>query len=103
MIDLFEDKVFEAIAQLNEIQFPEAGVDDFCNKAIEELDEVQNAPKSKRLGEFADAMICVMAGAAKDGWTYQQLWLAIATKTAVNQVRKFERKTDGTYQHIEGE
>lgn len=103
MIELNEGKLFQAIEQLNGTQFPEATVDDFCNKAVEELDEVLNAPKSKRLGEFADAMICIWAGAAKDGWSYTDLMLAMATKTTVNRVRKFERTESGTYQHIENQ
>lgn len=103
MIHIDERELYNSIARLNKVQFPEAEYDDFCNKAIEELDEVINAPKSKRLGEWADALICIFAGAAKDGWVYGQLLGAAQTKTDVNHVRKFVRLPDGTYKHVEGE
>lgn len=103
MIHIDERELYDSIARLNDVQFPEATVNDFANKAIGELKEVQSAPKSKRLGEHADSLICVLAGAAKDGWTYAQLIGAAQTKTDVNHVRKFIRLEDGTYQHIESE
>lgn len=103
MIELDEGKVYAEITRLNKVQFPLATVNDFCNKGIGELREVLTAPKSKRLGEFADSMICVMAGASKDGYSYEELWMAIAAKTTVNQRRKFVRLENGTYQHVEGE
>ncbi len=100
---IYIEELFHRISHLNQTQFPLATVTDFANKAISELNEVKAAPKSKRLGEHADSLICVLAGAAKDGWTFDQLLCAAWSKTDVNEVRKFQRLEDGTYQHIETE
>jgi hypothetical protein len=102
MIHIDEEEVYNRLGVLNQVQFPEATFVDFLHKAADELKEVELAPKSKRLLEFADVLICVLASAKKDGWTYQELICAITTKTMINSVRKFVRLEDGTYQHVEG-
>lgn len=100
MIAFEEKDLLDAIKEVMDKQFPEAELDDYLNKAIEELDEVLNAPKSKRLMEFADIFICVVSALMKDGWSYPELMQAVAVKTIINSVRKFERQPDGTYKHL---
>lgn len=94
--------IFDRINENNDKLFKQASWQHFLNKAEKEIAETKDAPKSKRLLEYADVLICVLGAAAKDGCTLQQLLTAVEHKLDVNDRRTFIRQPDGTYQHVEG-
>lgn len=56
------------------------------------------------LEELADVFITVIGAAAVKGWSMDELAVAVDSKMAINEVRKWTQQSDGTYQHTtEGE
>lgn len=56
------------------------------------------------LEELADVFITVIGAAAVKGWSMDELAVAVDSKMAINEGRKWTQQSDGTYQHTtEGE
>lgn len=82
--------------------FPGSTADDHLEKLRQELVEVKDAPKSKRLIEYADVFLCFVAAMEEDDFNAADLDAAVDYKLAVNRTRKWERMPDGTFQHVKG-
>jgi hypothetical protein len=98
---MISTEMFDAIAKQAETTFPDCTAQQHLLKARGEIDEAIEAVKSKRLIEYIDAIHCIVAAAARDGFTAQDVDAGLYYKLAVNRVRKWTRQSDGTYQHDE--
>jgi hypothetical protein len=100
MIYLDPDTEWQRHGQLLH-KLPDATYETSLLKAQKEIQECLDAPKHKRLLEYADAIICIKQAAECDGFSHEDLTIAESYKMRVNLVRNWSKQDDGTYQHIE--
>lgn len=53
----------------------------------------------RTLEELADVYITVIGELVPNGWSIDELAVAVDTKMAINEKRSWAQKPDGTYQH----
>src|SRR4051812_44418574 len=51
--------------------------------------------------EAADVFITLIGALVQFGWTVTELAVAVDTKMGINELRKWTKQTDGSYQHTE--
>lgn len=95
-------EAFDETVKVYKKHFSETTVEDCLRKAMDELKECLEAPKSKKLGELADVQICIWNALFKMGYRPYHLDTAVLYKDIVNYDREWVRLPDGTYQHVEG-
>ena len=78
--------------------FPGATAEHHLLKLHEEVDEAINDPHN--IFEYADCMIALFAAVSKSGYSIKDLETAMQTKLDILETRKWQKKPDGTYQHI---
>lgn len=68
-------------------------------KVFEEAREY--ADDNENIEELADVFITVMGALVQQGWTIDDLAVAIDSKMSINEKRTWRQMPDGTNQHIE--
>lgn len=94
---------YEVVVNTARTHFPEATFANFMDKMHEEADEAKQAVPSKRLGELVDQQIVLWSALDRAGFNLTELMAGVLFKDAVNNHRKWERRPDGTYKHLEQE
>lgn len=80
------------------------GIDLTTNAHIKCKHEAKEFADNPSLEEAADTYISLLGAITQFGWTYDDLAVAVDTKMATNEKRKWAKMPDGTYQHTtEGE
>ena len=72
----------------------------FALKMAEEASELANDPDD--LEEAADVLITMLGWLDAKGLTWSDLLSMAMIKMAINEERVWERREDGTWQHVEG-
>jgi hypothetical protein len=90
--------IYNEMGQFAEKTFPDATPIEHLKKLQQEVNESIQAPTD--ITEYADCLLALFGAAYRAGFTYAELVVATANKLIVCQNRKWERKPDGTYQHI---
>lgn len=78
------------------------GIDLTTNAHIKVEKEAIEFADEPSLEEAADVIIAVLGACYHRGWTRHDIAVAMIQKLTVNRNRKWERQTDGTYQHVPG-
>jgi hypothetical protein len=100
---MIDSILFDSIGNLAKTTFTDATSKEHLTKALGEVQEAIDAPKSKRLMEYADVIHCIVAAASRDGYSADDLDAAVWAKLAINRQRTWVKMPDGTYQHSETE
>lgn len=98
-VGFYGDSLYSEMGGFAKTTFPDAGPVQHLLKLKNEADEAIAAPHDSI--EYADCLLCLFGAAHKAGLTYERLLSVARAKLAVAKERKWERKPDGTYQHIE--
>lgn len=69
-------------------------------KVKQEATEYADDPS---LEELADVYITVIGALVQNGWSIDQLAVAVDTKMGINEKRTWRQQADGTNQHVEEE
>jgi hypothetical protein len=95
---LREELLFNALSEFVFKTFPDASSNDHLKKLKIEADEAMQDNRDS--SEYADCLMAVYGAAAKAGFSFNELLRAGFKKLEINKTRKWERLSDGTYQHI---
>lgn len=68
-------------------------------KVFEEAREYADDPEN--IEELADVFITVVGALVQQGWSVNDLALAVETKMSINEKRTWRQKADGTNQHLD--
>lgn len=64
-----------------------------------EAEEYSEDPQN--IEELADVFITVIGALVQQGWSVNDLAVAVDTKMAINEKRTWRQQADGTNQHVE--
>lgn len=92
------EKIFKRMGLMAKKAFPDATEVEHLLKLKDEVEEVIAAPKD--LTEYADCILCLFGAASKAGFEYYQLEEAVRNKLFICENRKWNKKENGTYQHV---
>lgn len=92
------DLIYERMGSFAAKTFSEASAVDHLEKLKQEAQEAKENPKD--ITEYADCLLCLFGAANKAGFTYNELLEATRDKLFIVENRQWEKKPDGTYQHI---
>ena len=95
--DVSGSALFDFMGQFAVKTFPDAGSIEHLKKLKIEADEAIEEPKD--IIEYADCLLALFGAAYKAGFSYNQLIEASKTKFEIVKSRKWEKLSDGTYQH----
>lgn len=90
--------LFNEIGEWSKKTFQDANSIDHLQKLKIEAQEAKETPYRKE--EYADCMIVLFAAAYKADISFYELIEAVKNKFEINKKRKWEKLSDGTYQHI---
>lgn len=98
-VGFYSDTLYTEMGEFARATFPDAGSVEHLLKLKKETDEAISAPHDSI--EYADCLLCLFGAAHKAGFTYERLLSVAKAKLGVLKEREWEKKPDGTYQHIE--
>lgn len=98
-VGFYGGSLYSEMGEFAKLAFPDAGAIQHLIKLKNEADEAIAAPHDSI--EYADCLLCLFGAAYKAGFTYERLLSIAKAKLDVAKERKWERQSDGTYQHIE--
>lgn len=97
MGDVSGSALFDLMGQFAVKTFPDAGSVEHLKKLKIEADEAIQDPKD--IIEYSDCLLALFGAAYKAGFTYDQLIESSKSKFEIVKTRKWEKLSDGTYQH----
>ena len=80
------------------LRWPTPTSQSFVTKFREEVDEFTAAPS---LEEAVDALVCLVGWAHRSGHALEDLAVAGEAKLEINRARRWQRRADGTYKHVD--
>lgn len=95
--DVSGSALFELMGIFAVKTFPDAGSVEHLKKLKIEADEAIQDPKD--ILEYSDCLLALFGAAYKAGFTYNQLIESSKSKFEIVKSRKWEKLSDGTYQH----
>ena len=92
------EALYNKIARMAQDLFPDATSIDHIKKLKEEAQEVISDPSDEE--EYADCLIALIAGAAKQGINWNDLKQITYKKVNKNYDRDWKKDSDGVYSHV---
>jgi hypothetical protein len=93
-----DEELYNIFGEWTVKTFPDAGSVEHLKKLIIETYEAINDPFD--ISEYADCLGAIFGASFKAKFSYKQLMTAFREKFEINKTRKWEKKSNGMYQHI---
>lgn len=99
------ERLIEEHGQWADATFPKCTSNGALLHAHREIDEIiqdiaDAAGKDQMAIEYADALLCIMDSARREGFTVEDIVTAGFYKLGKNKARKWKDNGDGSYSHI---
>lgn len=91
-------KVFKNTKKFVDTKFSDCNAVGHLQKCKEEIEEAIKEPSN--IYEYVDCLLCILAAAAKAGFSYKKIKKASKKKLKINNKREWV-KYNGVYQHKE--